>query len=121
MKYKKSIISSIILGAVFASAANASLLCEPGYNFMTCENTDQAVGNTYGWSTSGPLSVNSTGPFAEARCGGWGQATLFSTVTHSNGTSSTLSKSITCSGNGAGSGNGGSTSGGGGGGNPPVR
>jgi hypothetical protein len=112
MKYKKSILASLLLGSLCATSANASLSCEYiGDGNSICEAiVSNPQENSYAWTTTGNASVSSNGfAFASGHCsgGGFPGCQIQVTVTYPNGSTSNWSSYLPASTPGIGAGGGG--------------
>lgn len=86
---------------VAAGGLAARLACEPDFGGAFCEAHPFATGFTYGWTTSGFLTVSNGSPSSPLRrigCWGPGGGTVTVTVTAANGDTGVASKRIGCSG-----------------------
>ncbi len=101
MKFKKSLLTSLLISSLYVSSASASLRCESFPYGSFCENTAPfSISNSYGWNVTGVLyfmSGGSTSFMAELGCLTQGVGTVTSTVTLSNGITQTYTKNLICS------------------------
>ena len=103
MKMKPSILL-FIMSAVITTAAHANLTCEYfGNNRYICDVYDGIDSeNTYFWTASGGLQLSSSGSFiALVTCSPYSYGgTVTVITTHPDGSTETMSDSISCGGGG---------------------
>jgi len=96
MKLKKTILLSLLAGAVYASTASAALMCEYMNNGTSaCEaiTTNSQVLNTYNWSILGSGNLSGGGAFRMATCYS-GSCTVKVDVIYPNGSTSNWERTV---------------------------
>ena len=94
MKFKKSILTSLLLGSLYATSASAGMSCEyihGGKSFCEAITTNSQMDNSYQWSISGGSILGGTdGPMTSALCD-QNSCNIQVLVTYPNGSNSTMS------------------------------
>ena len=103
MKYKLSVLL-FVTSAFITTSASANMICDFfGSNQFICDvyNGAGSENNTYAWSASGGLQVSSSGSFiALVRCQHSYGGTVTATTTYPDGSTETMSSSVSCGGSG---------------------
>ena len=98
MKFNKSLITSLLIGTIYAGSVSAGITCEyihGGRSICEALTSNSQNLNTYQWSMSGNgyISGNTNSPFASPICTA-NTCNVQVVVTYPNGNTTTSSQSV---------------------------